>query len=173
MSDVTSPAGNGEANDGKSQLAGLLERTADLLANDRPHRAHHEVGVHEEQRADMPAYGATPADDGIVLVRRRVRRFELLGVSRKLQEVRRPKAGVPLLEAPGVDGRAHASPARQAEVLAAAWAHLEVLAERPLVNGTAATRALDEHVARGELGADLGHGPLERVQGMADPIAQH
>ena len=67
----------------------------------------------------------------------------------------------------------YASPARQAQVLAAARTHLEVLAKLPFVNGTATTRALDEHVARGELGADLGHGPLERVQGMADPIAQH
>ena len=166
-------ARHGEAHDGQAGLGRLLEHAADLLADDRAHRPHHEAGVHKEERALAPADTPAAADHGVVLARGLAGRLELLGVAREAEEIGRAQPGVPLLEAAGIHGHAHAGTAGNAQVLAAARADLEVLAELLLVDGAAAARALDEHVAGGELGADLGHGPLERVHRMADPIAQH
>ena len=166
-------ARDGEADHGQARLHGLLEHAADLLADNGAHGPHHEAGVHEEERALPAADAPAPADDGVVLARRLVCGSEFLGVAGKSEEVRHAQGGVPLLEASRVHGHAHAGASGDPQVLAAARANLEVVAELLLVDGAAAPGTLDEHAAGGELGADLGHRGLERVQRVADPIAQH
>ena len=164
---------DGEAHHGQARFGGLLEHAADLLADNGAHGPHHEAGVHKEERALPAADAPAPADHGVVLAGGLVRGGELLGVAGKPEEILGTQAGIPLLEGAGVHGHAHAGAAGDPQVLAAARANLEVFAELLLVDGAAAPGALDEHAAGGELCADLGHRGLERVQRMADPIAQH
>ena len=167
------PARDREPDDGKPEPRGLLEHAAYLLADGRAHGAHHEVRVHEEERALHAADAPAAADHGVVLARGLARGLELLGIARETEEVVGAQAGVPLLEAPRVHRHAHPRAPRHAQVLAAARADLQARPQVRLVDGAATARALDEHVARGKLGADLGHGRLERVQRVRDPTAQH
>ena len=108
-------AGDREAHDRQAELGGALEGPRDLLAHDRAHRAHHEVGVHEEEGAVVAAHRAPPADHGVVLVALLARGLELLHVAGELQEVRGREARVPFLEGAGVHRHAHAlAPRRRA-----------------------------------------------------------
>ena len=158
--------GDGEAHDRKAELRGALKGAADLLAHDRAHRAHHELRVHEEERAVVAAHPAAPADHRVGLVALLARVGELLRVAGELQEVRGGELAVPFLEGPGVHRHAHALAPGDAQVTSTARTHVEVLGKLGLVDHPTAPGALDQDVALGELRGDLGHRALERVDAL-------
>ena len=153
----------GKADNWQSQLGRTLKCAADLLAHHGTHRAHHKVGVHKEERRIASADFALAAHNGIALARTLDRALELVGITGKREEVLRCQIGIPFLKRALVDCHAQARTTAHAKMLAATGADLEVVVQARLIDHTTALRALDKHVARGELGARLGYRPLEDV----------
>ena len=163
----------GKANDRQSQLGRTLKCAADLLAHHGTHRAHHKVGVHKEERRIATADFALAAHNGIALARTFAHALELVGIAGKRKEVLRRQTGIPFLKRALVNRHAHAVAPAHAKVFAATRADLEVVVQARLIDHTAALRALDKHVARGKLGARLGHRSLEDVDRLRFSIHQH
>ena len=166
-------ARNGKADNWQSQLGRTLKCATDLLAHHGTHRAHHKVGVHKEECRIAAADFAPAAHNGIALARTLDRALELVGIAGKREEVLRRQIGIPFLKRALVDRHAHARATTHAKMLAATGAHLEVVVQACLVNHTAALRTLDKHVARGKLGARLGHRPFKDINRLRFSIHQH
>ena len=166
-------ARNGKADNWQSQLGRTLKCATDLLAHHGTHRAHHKVGVHKEERRIATADFAPAAHNGIALARTLDRALELVGIAGKREEVLRRQIGIPFLKRALVDRHAHARATAHAKVFAATRADLEVVVQACFIDHAATLRALDKHVARGKLGARLGHRPLEDVDRLRFSIHQH
>ena len=166
-------ARNGKADNWQSQLGRTLKCATDLLAHHGAHRAHHKVSVHKEERGIATADFAPAAHNGIALARTLDRALELVGIAGKREEVLRRQIGIPFLKRALVNRHAHARATAHAKVFAATRADLEVVVQARLIDHTAALQALDKHVARGKLGARLGHRPLEDVDRLRFSIHQH
>ena len=166
-------ARNGKADNRQSQLGRVLKCATDLLAHHGTHRAHHKVGVHKEECGIATADFAPAAHNGIALARTLAYALELIGIAGKREEVLRRQIGIPFLKRALVDRHAHARATAHAKVFAATRADLEIVVQACLIDHAAALRALDKHVARGKLGARLGHRPLEDVDRLRFSIHQH
>ena len=166
-------ARNGKADNWQSQLGRSLKCATDLFAHHRTHRAHHKVGVHKEESCIATADFAPAAHNGIALARTLAHALKLVGITGKREEVLRRQIGIPFLKGTRVDRHAHARATAHAKVFAATRADLEVVVQARLIDHTAALRAFDKHVARGELGARLGYRPLKDIDRLRFSIHQH